>query len=116
MFTDPQTVTINAVAISLPRITQDGMSATYRAADENTTLKVSHQKSNKKVRSVARIDVRAVVADPLTSANDYETNTIYVVFERPEVGFSTAVINQHATGFFAWLTPTIIAKMMGGES
>lgn len=116
MFTDPQTVTINAIAISLPRISQDGTSATYRSADENTTLKVSHQRSNKKVRSVARIDVRAVVADPLTSENDYETDTIYIVFERPEVGFSAAAVNLHAAGFLTWLTPTIITKMMGGES
>lgn len=116
MFTDPQTVTVNAVAKVMPRVLIDGLSSTYQLADETFKLKISHQKSNKRVRSMVRIDQRAIVADPLTAENDYETLGFYVVVDRPEVGFTSAQVEQIAAGLMAWLTAPTIAKLVGQES
>lgn len=116
MFTDPQVVTVNAVAKSMPRITVSGLSAIYQISDESFKLSLSHQKSNKRIRSMARIDQRAVVADPLTSENDYETLTFYVVLDRPEVGFSLTQVDQLIAGLKAWLDSTAIARLYGQES
>jgi len=120
MLTDPQSVTVNAVAQSMPRITAGGTSATYQKNDETFTLRVSHTKSASKgkgrIRSMARIDQQAVVADPLTSVNDYETLSFYCVIDRPEKGFSSTQVQQLVTGFQAWLDSTMVGKLYGQES
>jgi len=116
MLTDPQIVTVNAVAKSMPRVLMDGQSATYQNSDETFKLKVSHQKSNTRVRSMVRIDQRAIVPDPLTSVNDWETLGFYFVIDRPEVGFSSTQVDQLITGLKTWLDSTMIGKLFGQES
>jgi archaellum component FlaG (FlaF/FlaG flagellin family) len=116
MFADPQVVTVNAVAKSMPRVKTDGLSAIYQMSDETFKLTLSHQKSNKRIRSMARIDQRAIVADPLTSENDYETLSFYVVIDRPEVAFSSTTVDQLVTGFKTWLDSTNVGKLYGQES
>lgn len=116
MFTDPQVVTINAVAQSMPRVKTDGLSAIYQKSDESVKLTISHQKSKGRVRSMARIDQRAIVPDPLTSVNDYETLFFYVVLDRPEVGFSSVQVEQLIAGLKTWLDSTAIGRLYGQES
>lgn len=116
MFSDPQTVTVNAVAKVMPRIKIDGLSAVYSLSDETFKLTLSHQKSNKRIRSMARIDQRAIVPDPLTSVNDYETLSFYVVVDRPEVGFSAVQVEQLIAGLKTWLDSTASGKLYGQES
>lgn len=116
MLTDPQVVTVNAVAQSMPRIKMDGTSAVYQKSDESFKLTVSHQRSADKIRSMARIDQRTIVADPITAVNDYETLSFYCVIERPIVGFSNTQVDQLITGFKTWLTSGIVTQMFGQES
>lgn len=116
MFADPQTVTVNAVAKVMPRVLVDGKSATYQLADQSFTLRISHLLSNQRVRSMVRIDQRAVVADPLTAVNDYETLSFYVVVDRPEVGFTSTQLDQLIAGLKTWLDATAIGKVYGQES
>jgi hypothetical protein len=116
MFTDPQVVTVNAVAKSMPRIKTDGLSAIYSMSDETFKLTISHQKSNTRIRSMARIDQRAIVPDPLTAVNDYETLSFYIVVDRPEVGFSSTTVDQLIAGLKTWLDSTAIGKLYGQES
>lgn len=116
MFTDPQSVTVNAVAQSMPRVQVDGLKSIYQKADASYKLTISHIVSNKRVRSMCRIDQRAIVADPLTAVNDYETLSFYSVIDRPEVGFTQAQIEQLVTGFQAWLTTATVDKLIGQES
>jgi hypothetical protein len=115
-FTDPQVVTVNAVAKSMPRVKTDGFSAVYQFVDETFKLTISHQKSNQRVRSMVRIDQRAIVPDPLTSVNDFETLAFYCVVDRPEVGFTIAQVQQLVAGLQAWLDSTAVAKLYGNES
>jgi len=116
MFADPQSVTVNAVAQSMPRVLIDGKSSTYQKADQTFTLRLSHLLSNKRIRSMARIDQRAIVADPLTAENDYETLSFYVVVDRPEVGFTSTQVDQLVTGLKSWLDSTAVGKLFGQES
>lgn len=117
---DPQSVTVNAVAQSMPRILVSGTSSTYAKADESFKLTISHQKStskgNRRVRSMARIDQRAIVPDPLTAVNDYETLSFYVVIDRPEVGFTSTQCDQLIAGFKTWLDSTMVGKLYGQET
>jgi hypothetical protein len=117
MFADPQSVTVNAVAQSMPRVQIDGRKAVYQKSDGTFTLTISHQAvSGDRVRSMARIDQKAIVPDPLTAVNDYETLSFYVVIDRPLVGFSSTQTDQLITGFKTWLDSTCIGKLYGQES
>lgn len=116
MFTDPQVVTVNAVAHSMPRVEVKGTSAIYQKADETYKLTLSHTKQKDRIRSMVRIDFRAVVADPITAVNDYETLSFYFVIDRPVVGFSQTQVEQLITGLEAWLDSTAIGRLYGQES
>jgi len=117
MFTDPQSVTVNTVAKSMPKIRSDGTSSVYRSADGLFELTVSHQVSRGRVRSLVKISQRAIVPDPLTSANDYETLIFQMVCDRPEVGFDATTIGYLITGITAWInTAGVVGKLFGQES
>lgn len=114
---DPQVVTVNAVAQTMPRVLTSGTSAKYQKADETFTLNVSHTNTkDRRIRSMARIDQRAIVADPLTAENDYQVLSFYVVVDRPNYGFTQTQTEQLIAGFKTWLDNTMIGKLFGQES
>jgi hypothetical protein len=116
MFADPISVTVNSVAQSMPRVETNGRKSVYQKGDETFTLTISHAKTGSRVRSMARSDQRAIVPDPLTSVNDYETMSFYCVIDRPEAGFSVTQVEQLVAGFQAWLTTSVVDKLYGQES
>jgi predicted Zn-dependent peptidase len=56
------------------------------------------------------------VTDPLTSVNDYDTLSFYVVIDRPLYGFSSTEVEQIIAGLKTWLDNTAIDKLYGLES
>jgi hypothetical protein len=113
---DPQSITVAGVGKSMPRVETSGLSSKYAMADDTYKLFVSHQVSKNKIRSVARFVFRAIVADPLTAANDYEESVVQVIFERPEVGFSATQVKDQTAGLFTWLNAAMVDKLYGRES
>jgi hypothetical protein len=65
---------------------------------------------------MARLDERAIVPDPLTAVNDYETESLYIVYDRPEAGFSSATAELLRAGFIAWVNSANFLKLFGQES
>jgi hypothetical protein len=120
MLTDPQTITVNSVAKAMPKVLTEGQHAFYQLADQTFSLDIRHtsRRVDKKarVRSLVTFTQRAVVADPLTSVNDFENVAVSVQIDRPEAGFTSTQIQQMVTGFQAWLTSTIVDKLYGRES
>jgi len=117
MFTDPQSVTVNAVAKSMPKILSEGTKSVYRTSDGLFEMTVSHQLSRQRIRSLVKISQRAIVPDPLTSANDYETLIAQIIIDRPEVGFDATTIGYLITGITAWInTAGVVGKLYGQES
>jgi hypothetical protein len=116
--TDPQVVTINAVQKSMPRVSTSGTSAKYQMPDQAFALVVSHSVTKDgRIRSLARLDQRAIVVDPLDSnKSDYDTLGFYVVVDRPEYGFTQTQLEQLITGFKTWLDNTMVGKLFGQES
>jgi len=117
MFTDPQTITVNAVAQAMPRVETNTRKSIYQKNDQSFTLTLSHQTGKDgRVRHLARFDQRAVVTNPLDSTNDYDTLSFYVVIDRPAYGFTMVQTEQLITGFKAWLDNTCVDKLWGQES
>lgn len=115
-FADPQSITVNAVPISLPRTETDKLKALYASTDGNTKLTISHQPSGTRTRRLIRVDSRKVAADPLTAVNTYQTLGIYLVVDQPTFGFSSDDVKYLANALKSWLTDANIVKIFGQES
>lgn len=116
MFADPQSITVNTVAKTLPRIAVGDLNSKYKGADGEFQLRISHQETSKRVRRMVRIDQVLVAADPLTAVNSYQTAGVYLVIDEPVVGFSDAQLGHLAAALIAWATPANLAKVLATES
>lgn len=103
MFAEPITITVNGVALSFARQSTKDLSSTYATSDGLWTLFISHsviRKNNQDyVRTLTRLEQKKVVADPLTSVNDYQTFTSHLVEERPTFGFTSTELKNQISGF-----------------
>lgn len=116
--TDPQSITINGVTTSLPRVTSGNYSASYSSADGNIVQRISHV-LGRRSRRMIRVDHRKVAADPFTSANVEVSMSCYMVIDVPKSGYSVAEQKQVVDGLIANLTATsgaLTTKLLGGES
>lgn len=116
MFADPQSVTINAVPVSLPRVSVGDAEATYRSADEVVQMRISHQNTKGRKRRMVRLDKTVIAADPLTAENASQKAGIYLVVDEPSFGFEDADLDYLVDALIAWLSSANIAKLLGGES
>lgn len=119
MFSDPQTITINTVANTLPRVSTNGASSVYQKDDGNVKLTASHT-TGKRTRRVARIDYRKTAADPLfPQQNTAFSMGIQLIVDVPTVGFTVTEQKQIADALLGWATATSganLTKLLGGES
>lgn len=118
-FADPQSVTINAIANSLPRTSSGDNTGAFTKDDGNVKLTVSHA-YGRRTRRTIRVDHRKVAADPLNAAQNLNyTMSMYIVVDVPPVGYSPAEAKQVWDGFIANLAASSAAntvKFLGGES
>lgn len=120
-FTDPQTVTINAVPITLPRISDEASKSIYQSSDTLVKLTISQQTSGSSVsqrtRAMIRVDKRVLAVDPLSGENANADAGIYLVIDRPMIGFgfSAADLDYIVQGLKSWLTTANVLKVVGLE-
>jgi hypothetical protein len=116
---DPQTLTINAVAVPLPRTASGQDTGSFTSADGLVKLSVASN-YGKRTRRTVRVDHRKVAADPfVTGVNQEYSLSAYVVFDVPKVGYSVVEQKQIIDALMAWLTASTGAKItqvLGGES
>lgn len=116
MLTDPQEVTVDSVAQSLPRVSVGTNQATYQHADRTYKLSISHA-YGKRNRRVVRLDSRKTAADPLLDgvSREYSMST-YLVIDTPDIGYSTAEILDVVEGLIGYADTSLLTKVVGGES
>lgn len=81
-FSDPISITINAVAKSLARTTLDGRAGTFESAADGLVAKVSHV-IKKRASRMVRLDRTVLRADSLTGLNVPVTDSIWLVYNAP---------------------------------
>lgn len=114
-FADPQSVTIDAVPYSMPRISSEATKSLYSDATEALKMTISHQEVKDRTRHMVRLDRRVVAADPLTAVNEYKTAAVYLVIDSPEFGFSIDALDDIVQGFKTWLSTANVTKVCGLE-
>jgi len=117
-FADPQTVTINAIANTLPRTSSGQNAGVFTKDDATVKLGVSHT-YGKRTRRTARVDHQKYAADPLiSSTNVLRSMSAYIVVDVPIQGYTIAEQQQIVAGLTKWLTDTSgsnVTKLLGGE-
>jgi len=118
-FTDPQSVTINAVANSLPRTSSGVNVGVFTKDDGNVKLSVSHT-YGKRTRRTIRLDHAKIAADPLISANSIRYSmSAYLVVDVPITGYTVVEAKQIVDGLTAYLTASSgarVTQLLGGEN
>lgn len=117
-FADPQSVTINAVANSLPRVSTAANSSVYQKEDGTVKLTVSHL-LGKRNRRVIRVDHLKVAADPFTADNVTYSMGVQFIVDAPKYGYTNAEAKQIGDALVAYLAASSganITKLLGGEN
>lgn len=115
MFADPQSVTINGVAISLPRTGGSGGVGSFQSADRTVGLTIKQNVTPKRFRAEARITQGKVAADPISAINSEVSTSVYLVIDRPRWGFSDAEIDYLKDALVAWAADAQTNKLLGLE-
>ncbi len=119
MFTDPQSVTYNAVNQSLPRTETGSQSASYTKDDGTFVLTVSHQATkNGRLRHLVKLDQSLIAADPFVAGISREAGAgVQIVIDEPDQGqYTNAQLLLLAKALLAWCTDANVTKVLAGES
>ena len=118
-FADPQSITINAIANSLPRVSVGQDRSSYSKDDGTVKLTMAHQYGKRNRRTI-RVDATKTSADPLIPANSVQSSmSIYLVADVPKTGYSIVEQKQIADALVAYLAASsgsAITKLLGGEN
>lgn len=118
-FSDPQSVTINAVANTLPRTSSGTNNGVFTKDDGNVKLTVSNA-YGKRTRRTIRLDHRKIAPDPLISAQNIEFSmSAYLVVDVPVTGYTIAEQKQIVDALTAYLTASSgarVTQLLGGEN
>lgn len=119
-FADPQSVTVNAVAQTLPRTPTATTYGVFTKDDGSYKLTISRTNSGKRTRHLARLDSTKTAADPLMAGVNVLANMgVYLVIDVPRTGYTLAEqkqIVEALTGFLTASSGANVTKILGGES
>jgi len=118
-FADPLSVTVNAVPISLPRVSTGVNTSTY-SKDDGTVKVTSSHTYGKRVRRTLRLDTSKIAPDPfVTNLNTRVGSSVYIVVDSPVQGMSNTELKQQVQALTDLLSATSFAatlKLLGGEN
>lgn len=129
MLTDPLSIDTSFIlAADMPAISREANKSVYRLTVSGVTYTttISHTTNNGRRRSMVRLDVSQVTANPYVPANSVEdTTSVYLVIDRSErLVTDTAVLSYvkellggvMAFATFANSVETRSAQIVAGES
>lgn len=115
MLSDPQTVTVNAVAIPLPKTANGPTQNLFTSADGVTSMTTKQNTTAARFRREVRLSQHKVVADPITGLNKDLGVSVYFVIDEPRSGFTDTEIGYLIDALKTWLSSANYLKVLGGE-
>jgi hypothetical protein len=121
MFADPQSVTINAVAKSLPAVSRGESASVYRASDELFSMRVSRQLVPKRERFLVELVQKKDNATPFQTTTISQLAKVQLITDIPTFGtaFTDTEVKYICAGLVDWLSGSSYAnylKVLGGET
>lgn len=118
-FADPQSVTINAIATSLPRTSMGTNSGAFASNDGLLKLSASHA-YGKRIRHNIRLDHSKIAPDVFNAdVNIRQSMSAYLVIDVPTTGYTVTEAKQIVDGLIGKLTASsgaALTQLLGGES
>ncbi len=119
-YTDPQTITVDAVPYTLPRVITGTTVGRFVSADAVREITIDPRGTAKRRRNVGRFFVKRNVLDPLISGVSTQVQSmVSITIDRPLTGISDADIEKDVNGYISWLTASSNAnlkKLIAGEN
>jgi hypothetical protein len=120
MFTDPMSVTVNAVAQTLNRVGTGANSSSYRTDNGLYRATISHSYGKSSAQRLIRLNRTTLVGDPLTTGNFLNADeSIWLVSKTPTGGLvNNATQKQLVDGFLAYMSASSganVTKLLAGE-
>lgn len=116
-FADPQSVTIDGAAVSLPRTGFGTSSGKFTSADGADSLEIQHQTGGPRFRHLVRLSDTRIVSDPLVpDQNRAVSMSAHIVIDMPRNGYTAAEIADLAAALTGWATEANLLKVVSGES
>jgi hypothetical protein len=119
VFTDPQSITINSIAKSLPRTGAGLDTGTFTKDDGEVKMSISHA-YNKRNRRTLRVDHQKLAADVMDSSLQVPYSmSVYIVTDTPKAGYTLAEQKQVVDALVAYLTASSgarVTQLLGGEA
>nr|UJQ86003.1 MAG: hypothetical protein 2 [Leviviridae sp.] len=115
MLADPQSVTVNAVAIPMPKTQSGPTQNLFTAADGNTWMTTKQNISASRFRREVRLSQKKIAADPISAINTEKGVSVYLVIDEPRAGFSDTEIGYLIEALKTWLSSANYNKVLGGE-
>nr|UJQ84909.1 MAG: hypothetical protein 2 [Leviviridae sp.] len=116
MLADPQSVTVNAVAISLPRTQLGPTQNTYTSADGLTSMTTKQNISASRFRREVRLSQKKISADPISAVTAERGVSVYLVIDEPRNNiFTDTEIGYLIDALKTWSSSTNYNKVLGGE-
>jgi len=119
-YTDPQAITVDGTAHSLPRVLTGTTVGKFVSADAVRELTIDPRGSAKRRRNVGRFYTKRNVLDPLGSGLSTQVQSmVSITIDRPSSGVTDAEVEKDLLGLIAWLTANTNAnlkKLVAGEN
>lgn len=117
MFTEPQSVTVNAATIELPRTAFGDRNGLFESVADGIRLRISHV-LGKRTRRQVRFDFTKTAADPLLDGVSRQYSmSAYLVIDQPQVGFDLAETETNVKALVDWCAVAgNLTKVTNGES
>lgn len=115
MLSDPQSVTINAVATSLPKTANGPTQNIFTSVDGNTSMTTKQNTTASRFRREVRLSQKKIAADPISAVNKEIGVSVYLVIDEPRAGFSDTEIGYLIDALKGWLSSANYNKVLGGE-
>nr|UJQ85114.1 MAG: hypothetical protein 2 [Leviviridae sp.] len=118
MYADPQAVTVNSVAQTMPRqgTASPDREGLFSTADGTFTLNVKQNKTQNRFRREVRLSQKKVAADPVSAVNKEVSTSVMIVVDEPRWGFSDTELGYLTAAIIAWFSNANRDKLLGGEN
>lgn len=117
MYADPQSLTINAVAVSMPRVGSNNptTSGVFRSGDAEYEFRVAQNSTANRFRREVRLTRRKVAADPISAVNKEVSASVIIAVDEPKFGFTDVELGYLTSAIVAWFNAGNRDKLLGGE-
>jgi hypothetical protein len=118
MLTDPQTITVNAVAKVMPRIKEQNGSSMYRLRSTTDCIELSIKHSDGKISGGVFGEAHVVKVTYTLYATATDPEKIlhtWIVIQNGD-GMDLTTVKNHVLGLAAYLTGATIDKLLNGEN